>query len=208
MKTFVFDADGVLCVGERFTAVLERQHGIPQDRLRPFFAGPFLECIRGRRDLREILVPHVAEWGWPGSVDELMAFWFRAEHVVCAEALEGVRALRKKGHRCVLGTNQEKHRAAYLRHDMGLAREFDGIFASGEIGEAKPDRAFFRHIEAQLQVAAGELCLIDDAEQNVRAARSAGWSAIWYRDATDLAAVYREAGHSPAPASGLAPGRG
>jgi len=194
MKTFVFDADGVLCVGERFSTALEKQHGIPGDRLMPFFAGPFLECIRGRRDLKEVLAPHVAEWGWRGSIDDLTAFWFRAEHVVCAEALECVRALRNHGHTCVLGTNQEKHRAAYLRHEMGLAKEFDRVFVSSEIGEAKPDRAFFRRIEEQLQVRADDLCLVDDSAQNVGAARSAGWSAIWYRDVADLAAVKIEAG--------------
>jgi putative hydrolase of the HAD superfamily len=193
VKTFVFDADGVLCVGERFDTALEKQHRIPRARLAPFFAGPFAECVLGRRDLKEALELHIAEWGWRSSVEELMAFWFQREHVVCAEALACVRALRKRGHVCALGTNQEKHRAAYMRHEMGLAEEFDHIFVSCELGAAKPDGAFFGRVAEHLGSPASEICLIDDSERNVIGAKQAGWSALWYRDMTDLSAVEKEA---------------
>jgi putative hydrolase of the HAD superfamily len=189
VKTFVFDADGVLCVGDRFDTALEKEHRISRARLAPFFAGPFSECILGRRDLKEALLPHLAEWGWRSPVEELLAFWFRCEHVVCAEVLACVRALRKKGHVCALGTNQEKHRAAYMRREMRLAEEFDHVFVSCELGAAKPDAAFFRSVEAQLRLSANEICLIDDSERNVRAANAVGWSAIWYRGVTDLPGI-------------------
>jgi putative hydrolase of the HAD superfamily len=184
VKTFIFDADGVLCVGDRFDTALEKQYRIPRARL-----APFSECVLGRRDLKEALLPHVAEWGWQGSVEELLAFWFQGEHVVCAEALACVRALRKKGHVCALGTNQEKHRAAYMRREMRLTEEFDHVFFSCEIGAAKPDIAFFSYVEEHLRYPASEICLIDDAERNVMAARTVGWNAIWYRDVTDLSVL-------------------
>jgi putative hydrolase of the HAD superfamily len=189
MKTFVFDADGVVCIGERFDVALERRHGIPRARLASFFAGPFSECILGRRDLQAELRPLVAEWGWRGSVEELLAFWFQGEHVVCAEVLARVRALREKGHVCALGTNQERHRAAYLRREMRLAEEFDHILVSCELGAAKPDAAFFRGAQEQLRTPASEICLIDDSGRNVAGARAAGWSALWYRGVADLASV-------------------
>ena len=47
VKTFVFDADGVLCVGDRFDTALEKQHHIPRARLAPFFAGPFFGGMSG-----------------------------------------------------------------------------------------------------------------------------------------------------------------
>lgn len=204
--TFVFDADGVLCVGDRFDAVLARQHGIPRERLASFFAGPFAECIVGRSDLKALLRPRIAEWGWRGSVDELLAFWFQCEHVVCAPALACVRTLRKRGHVCALGTNQEQHRAAYLRREMRLAEEFDHVFVSCELGAAKPDRAFFDRVAERLSAPASDLCLIDDSERNVLAARAAGWRAIWYRGVGDLPAVEKAAGAGkPAVANGSTP---
>src|SRR4051812_45242237 len=143
MKNFVFDADGVICVGESFSAALERKHGIRRERLAPFFTGAFPECVLGRRDLKEAIASYAAEWGWRESVEDLLAFWFQSEHVISLEAVECVRSLRKKGHVCVLGTNQEKYRTSYLRCEMRLTEEFDQIFASCELGVAKPSATFF-----------------------------------------------------------------
>lgn len=193
MKTFVFDADGVLCVGERFDVALEKRYGISQARLAPFFGGPFFDCILGRRDLKELLLPQIAEWGWQGSVDDLLAFWFQSEHVLCPDVLACVRDLRKKGHICALGTNQEPYRAAYMRREMRLAEEFDQVFASCELGAAKPEAAFFEQVQAQLGCPARELCLIDDSERNVMGAKQADWSAIWYRGVRDIALIKNEA---------------
>lgn len=194
MKTFVFDADGVICVGPSFTECLEREHQIPRARLAPFFAGPFPECIRGVRDLKEEMAECLPAWGWRGSVEELLAFWFQREHVLSPEALACVRRLRGKGHLCVLGTNQEKYRASYLAREMRLAEEFDHIFPSCELGAAKPSHEFFTGIEARLRRPPGSLCLIDDAERNVVGALAAGWSSIHYRSVADLAQIEAEAG--------------
>lgn len=189
----------MLCVGERFDTALEQQHHIPRTRLAPFFAGAFSDCVLGRRDLKEAIQLHIAEWGWRGSVEELLAFWFQCEHVVCIPVLACVRALRKKGHVCALGTNQEQHRAAYMRREMGLADEFDHVFVSCELGAAKPDRAYFDRVRERLGCPANEVCLVDDSERNVIGANAAGWSAIWYRAVTDLSAVEAEAEKAPEP---------
>ena len=199
MKTFVFDADGVICVGESFSVVLERRHQIPRERLASFFAGPFAECVLGRRDLKEAIASYLVEWGWRESVEDLLAFWFQCEDVISLEALGCVRSLRKKGHRCVLGTNQEKYRTGYLRCQMGLVEEFDQIFASCELGVAKPSAAFFSAIQEHLKVPTSSLCLIDDSERNVAAARGAGWRGVWYRGLNDIAAIEGESQQSLQP---------
>jgi putative hydrolase of the HAD superfamily len=193
MKTFVFDADGVVCIGESFSLALEKQHRISREQLAPFFSGPFPECVLGRRDLKDEISAHATAWGWRESVDELLTFWFQQEHVVCPAMLACVRTLRRRGHLCVLGTNQERYRAAYLRREMGLAGEFDHIFPSCELGAAKPSMAFFTGIQGRLKFSPGNLCLIDDSEQNVAGARAAGWSAIWYRGTSDIPAIEKEA---------------
>ena len=198
MQTFVFDADGVICVGPSFSVCLEREHQIPRERSAPFFAGPFQECVLGRCDLKEVIAPYAHEWGWRHSVDDLLSFWFRCEHEICAQAVACVRSLRDKGHLCILATNQEKHRIEYLRRKMGLSAEFDQIFASCELGVAKPSTEFFQRIREQLNVPSGDLCLIDDSERNVAAARMSGWRALVYRGVQDLALIGQEARkHSP-----------
>jgi putative hydrolase of the HAD superfamily len=193
MKTFVFDADGVVCIGQNFSMALEDQHHIPHEQLASFFAGPFADCILGRRDLREVIAAYAADWGWSKSVDDLLAFWFQQEHVMCSQVLECVRMLRKKGHLCVLGTNQEAHRAAYLRREMRLAEEFDQIFPSCELGAVKPSIEFFRGIQGHLKLQPTDLCLIDDSDGNIAGARAAGWNAIGYRSTADIPAIEKEA---------------
>lgn len=196
MKTFVFDVDGVICVGGGFTAALEREYQISSERLVSLFAGPFHECTLGKRDLKEAIEPYLAGLGWKRSCDEFLTFWFQREHVICAEALSCVRALRKKGHTCVLGTNQEKYRAAYLRHEMRFAEEFDQFFVSCDLGVRKPESAFFSFVGKRIHCSPNDLCLVDDSEVNVAGARNAGWSAVWYRGVKDLAAVETEANQS------------
>ena len=193
MKTFVFDADGVVCIGSEFGGALEKEHGILRSSMAPFFKGPFSGCILGTFDLKDELAPYLSRWGWRGSIDEFLAFWFQSEHVMNAQILDCVRTLRKRGHTCVLGTNQEKYRAAYLRREMRLGDEFDHIFASHELHAAKPTRQFFKSIEGRLGQTSSNLCLIDDMEENVTGAQAAGWSAIHYRDTTTIPKVMNEA---------------
>jgi HAD superfamily hydrolase (TIGR01509 family) len=187
MKAFVFDLDGVVCVGPRFTVSLERAHGIDQARWASFFAGPFLECIVGRRDLKAELQAHAPALGWSGSVDDLLTFWFETENVICPEALACVGALRSQGYPCYLGTNQERYRTEYLENEMGLSSQFDGIFSSSRLGHAKPAAAYFRAVEATIGSPA--VCLIDDSIANVEAAAAFGWESLHYRDSRDLARI-------------------
>lgn len=186
MKTFVFDADGVVCIGANFSFALEAEHGIPRENLVPFFRDTFPDCILGRRDLKATLTPYLPIWGWKKSADEFLNFWFQREHVLCPQVLACVQALKARGHRCVLGTNQESHRAAYLTREMKLGESFDRIFASCEMGAAKPSVDFFHGIETHLASPPTDLCLIDDAAKNVAGAQSADWSAIHYRSPADI----------------------
>lgn len=152
VKTFVFDADGVVCVAGTFTQALERHHGIPKERLLPFFRGVFRECIIGARDLMDELKPRLSEWGWRGSPDEFLRFWFSQEHIICQDVMDCVCALRQRGHTCLLGTNQERYRTSYLRREMKLNDEFDGIYPSCELGSAKPSPEFFRDRKAHRKI--------------------------------------------------------
>ncbi len=189
MKTFVFDADGVVCIGKRFSDALESEYDIPSHRLQPFFLGEFRECIVGLRDLKEELTTRISSWGWPGSVDGFLEFWFRREHVICSDAIASVRTLRKRGHICVLATNQEQYRAAYLRREMKMEEEFDHVFVSCELGHAKPTANFYTMIQAQLRCSPSSIFLIDDTEANVVAAKAVGWNAVHYRGPHDLPKV-------------------
>jgi HAD superfamily hydrolase (TIGR01509 family) len=76
--------------------------------------------------------------------------------------------------------------AAALSARPELARLFDLVISSADVGLAKPDPAMFRHAEARLGAAGVEIVFVDDVEGNVAAARALGWRAVWFRS-TDQA---------------------
>ncbi len=59
IKTILFDADGVLINGGQFSSHLEKDYGITREITAPFFTGPFIECLIGNADLKEVIPPYI-----------------------------------------------------------------------------------------------------------------------------------------------------
>lgn len=185
--TLVFDADGVVIDSSyRFMRYLQQELKVPPERSGEFFGGAFRECLIGRADLKEVIVPFLAEWGWSGSVEGLLRLWFDLENIVNQDLLRLVRSLREQGYPCAVATNQEKHRLAYIRDEMRFSVLFDAVFGSAELGEAKPSAGFYRLVTERLGVRPEDIIFWDDSEANVEAARAFGWRAERYTGADDV----------------------
>src|SRR3989344_6401673 len=120
IKAIIFDADGRMITGERPSARLPREYGVPPEKISAFFDNEFKECILGKRDLKEAIAPYLKVWGWKGSVDDMLHFWFAESYKTEERMVQAVRALRGKGITCILATNQEKYRVSYMKNEMGL----------------------------------------------------------------------------------------
>ncbi|MEO8973666.1 MAG: HAD-IA family hydrolase [Ktedonobacteraceae bacterium] len=187
IRVLLFDVDGVLANGEQFSKRLARDYDITAEMTTPFFNGPFLECLVGNADLKQELISHLKQWGWRGSVDEFLHYWFTSEHVIDETLVNRVQQLRQKGIRCYLATNQEQYRTAYILHEMGFADAFDGIFSSAYIGYMKYDGAFFAAVLHELDgVKAEEILFWDDSPGNVATAKEAGLHAELYSNFEDF----------------------
>lgn len=120
-----------------------------------------------------------------GRWDEL---WYRHRRPVPA-MLRALAAARGAGVRVGLLTNSvrewEPHRARLL----GDAA-FDAVVRSHEVGAAKPDPEIYAAAESALPASPRRTLLIDDTEENCRAARARGWQTIHHRDLhTTIAAL-------------------
>lgn len=183
LKAALFDVDGVLVQGGPFSTHLARDYGISTEKTAAFFRGRFLECLVGRADLKEELVPHLHQWGWQGSVDEFVDYWFRCEHNINEALVHAVQQLRQRGIRCYMATHQEKYRTAYILEQMGLGEKFDGMFSSAAIGCMKHETAFFEHVLHKLDGIEPEAVMFwDDSTGNIAVAKEVGLRAELYRD--------------------------
>ena len=82
-----------------------------------------------------------------------------------------------------------------LLKQLGLARFFDAIIVSGDVGVEKPDPQIFAPALAQTQLQPGEAVYIGDTLDDVRGARAAGLTPILIRrndaDQSPVASDYK-----------------
>jgi putative hydrolase of the HAD superfamily len=179
VTTVLFDADGVLQA--------------PVERWRPAFGNRFaladdtLDAIA--QSVLATELDHLTRGdGFPDALAVVLHKWDLAEHttdvlnifnaiLVDAGVLEVVQALRARGVRCHLATNQQSNRARHMSDVIGYKNLFDREFYSCQLGIAKPDIGFFKFILSDLQVPPSSVLFIDDREENVTNALAAGLNA-------------------------------
>ncbi len=187
IKAVIFDADGVVINAERFSVQLEREYGISADSVLPFFTGVFQECLIGKADLKEVITPHLAEWGWKGTVDELLTFWFASEHKIDQEIITSISSIKEKTH-VFMATNQEQCRVNYMISERGFGELFEKVYSSASIGHLKANPDFFikmiEDIRANFipELTAEEVLFFDDSIENVEGAKKAGVDGVLFSD--------------------------
>jgi putative hydrolase of the HAD superfamily len=89
--------------------------------------------------------------------------------------------LRKKGFKCFIATNQEKHRTNYIKEDMGFSALFDGVISSSDLGYKKPSIEFYRQLTQKIGITElKNTWFFDDTEANVISAKKFGLQARLY----------------------------
>lgn len=89
-------------------------------------------------------------------------------------------ALQRAGIKTGILSNIGDGMEAGIRNRFGWLNDFDHHTFSHRLGIAKPDAAIYHHAAQGLQVAPNEILFIDDREENIFAARSAGMTALQY----------------------------
>jgi len=185
IKAVIFDSDGMLTHGNRFSDTYVKDHDISMSEMDPFFNGPFKDCLIGKADLREELKKGWLEkWKWQGSVDNLLKYWFGTGNNLDKEVFETIKQITVPK---VLATNQEKYRTEYLNNEFGYDQVFNKIFSSAFVGAKKPNSEFFERIyvyfkELGPSIEKNEVLFWDDDVENVEGAGNYGFTSIQYWD--------------------------
>ncbi len=182
ISTVILDADGVLIHGKTFSERLSRDYDVDKDKEREFFTTKFQDCLVGKADLKESIGPYLASFGWKGTVDELLEYWFAEEYILNKVLIEYVGRLRQAGIKVVLATNQEKYRTQYMLQHMGFDGVFDNIYSSARLGLKKPDIQFFSHLVEDMKAHKSEVLFWDDDQRNIDGALAYGIHAEFYSD--------------------------
>ncbi|GAA4217740.1 putative hydrolase of the HAD superfamily [Sagittula marina] len=183
-QLIVWDFDGVLNANMRgghlsWAATLKADLGLDTASLSAHLnaSGRLRDIMRGRRDLNDTVAAWLATQGGSVTAEDLLSYWFQKAALPDAEVLGW---LQRHPARHVIGTNNETRRSAYIETQMGYAALVEHVFSSGRMGVAKPDPGFFARIERWAALPPSQILLVDDAPENIAAARKRGWQAFLF----------------------------
>ena len=176
IRAILFDADGVIqSHGAEFDARLRAALGASSESLEKFVheaSAAELLTLTGEREFAEVLEPLLESWSAARPAAEVAACWFAID--ADPKILELIARLRQAGYFCALATNQHRERGEYMARELRYDRLFDRSFYSYELGQKKPDEAYFHAVLAALPFSAEDVLFLDDHEANVAAAASCG----------------------------------
>jgi len=192
IKVIIFDGVGLITHQEPLSVGLARDYGFSMEKMLPFFTGPLQDCVAGRAELKEIIVPYLDAWGWNKGVDAMLDYWFTRDHKIDTEMVPYIENLKKKGIQCFLATNQEKNRYAYMLDKMGFVEIFDKTYCSAHLGHKKPSQEFYKEIYKDLEnIRKEEILFWDDKLENVKGAKDFGFHAELYATFEDFEKVMK-----------------
>jgi len=139
------------------------------------------DVVTGARRIEDLFAAWLAGEGGRVGVDRLLDWWLRANDRPDGEM---IRLSERLPLRQIIATNNETRRADHIRRVAGWAARVEKVFASGEMGVAKPTHGFFARIEDWAGIAPGAILLVDDSAENIRAARTRGWQVFHFTAAT------------------------
>lgn len=191
IKVIIFDADGMVIHGERFSTRFAKKFDVPIEKINPFFENEFKDCILGKKDLIETIKPYLEMWGYKGTIGNLLDFWFSESYQIDDFTIQKSKEFISEGKICVLAINQDKYRTSYIKNEMGLGKIFDSVISSSDIGFKKPQKEFFGRLMNKLpDIKNDEVLFFDDREENIKAAQEFGFKAKLYKNIKDLENIY------------------
>ncbi len=198
IEVLLFDFDGVVRHFDRSRVpIIERAAGLPLGSIASvaFSDEQLIPAITGRiRDevWRERIAAALTSAYPESDARSAVREWSQSIGTIDAE-MEALVAECRGRYRIGLVSNATSRLASDLAL-LNVAQHFDEIINSSEVGIAKPDRGIYDHAIARMQRAAGQMLFVDDAPQNVEAARSLGITAIHHTSPAETRQAMHELG--------------
>lgn len=186
IKALFFDVGGVLVRtvdwSRRFA--WEDRLGLGRGMLEPLVHGNLLHEQQERGELgfddfwRETALRLGIE---PGEVARFREEFYAGD-AVNLELLSAIQGWSLYGLKTGIISNAPPILRQTLTAQYDIARHFDAITISGEVGARKPDAVIYRHALKSLGVAAHEAIFIDDLPPNIAGANAIGMAGVHFTD--------------------------
>jgi HAD superfamily hydrolase (TIGR01509 family) len=169
-KLYIFDMGGVVAQNTDVLPEIAAYLGISLEEGRAWGRESFVTLMEGKLSTREFWTIFSQRSGLTIEKDDLFGRFF---HPVLDESVHSLILRLKEQHRVVCGTNTiEEH--YMIHHERGDYNVFDTVYASHQIGLAKPRPEFYQYIIEQENVSPSQTVFIDDNLENVEAAQQIG----------------------------------
>ncbi|WP_019585800.1 HAD family hydrolase [Deinococcus apachensis] len=175
-----FDWGGVFTVGTfdgRSTLNMAQQSGVPVERVRESYFRHVRQLEVGEWTLPQFWTVMQEETGITLPYAEFEALYLGSVHD--NEPMYATLAALPAGVRVGLLSNNYPVVSDHLRRDPRFAR-FDALVFSNEIRQKKPHPAAFTALEEAMGVPAAVIAFVDDVQENIDAARQAGFHGLLY----------------------------
>jgi HAD superfamily hydrolase (TIGR01509 family) len=169
-KLYIFDMGGVLVQNVNILPDLTAYLGITLEEGRTWGRDLFFALMEGKMSTREFWTAFSQRSGLTVEEDDLFGRFF---HPVLDELMYYLVLELKKLNRVVCGTNTIEEHYATLA-ERGDYNVFDAVYASHQIGFAKPRPEFYCYIIEQENIPPSQTVFIDDNLENIEAAKNLG----------------------------------
>lgn len=188
-KVLLLDYDGIFYTGKYFSEIYCEEFGVDIQKVRKFMDGPKVKANMGKVDLKNLLKDVLGEWGWKGTVDELVDYWLKSDCAIDQRMVAFTNDCRKKV-KVYIASDQEKYKADFIWNEVGLKNCMDGKFMSCEMGLIKRDTEFFRSVLRSLpNIKPEQIIYFDDSNSKISAAKEVGLDARLYTNYESLVKV-------------------
>ena len=178
MELFIFDLGEVILLDVKTLMQLSEYVGTPYRDIRTDYGYYDRALMDGYMDPDDYY-RHLEDKYQISIKEDLFRKFFNPH--VNEYMLSVVDALRKKGHRCVVGSNTFRpHWDDILTFPEKPLEHFDSLYASHLMHMSKPECAFWRMICEKEGFSYESTHFIDDMEENIRSASSLGIDTLHY----------------------------
>lgn len=188
-KLYIFDMGGVVVQNHDVLPDVAEHLGISSEEGHAWGRDLFVALMEGKLTAPEFWITFSQRSGLTIEKDDLFRRFF---HPVLDESVYALILRLREQNRVVCGTNTiEEHYTIHL--ERGDYNIFDVVYASHQIGFAKPRPEFYRYILDQENVSPSQTVFIDDNLENVEAARQLGihsWHFTGYERLIEQLAIH------------------